>query len=135
MNEKIVKFIKDEHILTLGVNSPDGAYLCSCFYAFIEPNLIIVAFGSGSYHLRAIQSDNRVFINIALQTDIVGKIQGLQAKGVISKSDIKEHKSAYISRFAYARFMKLNLYTIRLNWLKFTDNSLGFGKKIELNLA
>ena len=30
--------------------------------------------------------------------------------------------------------MRLNIYTIRLRWLKFTDNTLGFGKKIELNL-
>ncbi|WP_096014967.1 hypothetical protein [Campylobacter lanienae] len=134
MNENIIKFIKSEHILTLGVNGEDGAYLCSCFYTFLEPNLIIVAFGGDSYHYRAIQNDNRVFVNIALKTNTIGKIQGIQAKGIISKSDIKEHKKAYISRFAYARFVKLNLYKIELKWLKFTDNSLGFGKKIELNL-
>ncbi|WP_086247056.1 hypothetical protein [Campylobacter vicugnae] len=134
MDEKIVKFIKSQHILTLGVNGENGAYLCSCFYVFIEPNLIIVAFGDESYHAKVVQDDNRVFINIALQTKILGKIQGLQASAIISKSQALEHKDAYISRFAYARLMRLNIYTIRLKWLKFTDNTLGFGKKIELNL-
>lgn len=134
MDEKILNFIKSQHILTLGVNGENGAYLCSCFYAFVEPNLIVVAFGDESYHAKIAQSDNRVFINIALHTKIVGKIQGLQASGVIDKSGAKEHENAYISRFAYARLMKLNLYTIELKWLKYTDNTLGFGKKIELNL-
>ena len=135
MDEKIAKFIDSQHILTLGVNGEDGAYLCSCFYAFLKPNLIIVAFGDDSYHAKVIQNDSRVFINIALQTKIVGKIQGLQASGFIYLVDNEVEKNAYISRFIYAKLMNLNLYKIELKWLKFTDNTLGFGKKIELNLA
>lgn len=135
MDEKIAKFIESQHILTLGVNGENGAYLCSCFYAFLKPNLIIVAFGDDSYHSRVIQSDSRVFINIALDTKIVGKIQGLQASGIISLADNQIDKKTYTSRFAYAKLMSLNLYKIELKWLKFTDNTLGFGKKIELNLA
>lgn len=135
MDEKIAKFIESQHILTLGVNGENGAYLCSCFYVFLKPNLIIVAFGDDSYHSRVIKSDSRVFINIALDTKIVGKIQGLQASGIISLADNQIDKKTYISRFAYARLMSLNLYKIELKWLKFTDNTLGFGKKIELNLA
>lgn len=135
MDEKIAKFIDSQHILTLGVNGESGAYLCSCFYAFLKPNLIIVAFGDDSYHAKVIQNDSRVFINIALQTKIVGKIQGLQASGFIYLVDNEAEKNAYISRFIYAKLTNLNLYKIELKWLKFTDNTLGFGKKIELNLA
>ena len=39
-------------------------------------------------------------------------------------------KKAYMKRFPFARLMKTNLWILELNYIKMTDNLLGFGKKL-----
>ena len=41
-----------------------------------------------------------------------------------------EARSAYLRRFPYAVVADLTLWTMRPTSMKFTDNRLGFGKKL-----
>lgn len=134
MNEKIITFIKKMHVLTLGVIHENKPYLCSSFYAFNEEfGNLIIAGSHNTTHIRAALNINDVFICIALNTKTIGIIKGIQASGKFTLAD-DASKRIYFKRFIYAMALKPNLYSIKLEWIKYTDNSLGFGKKIEWTL-
>jgi len=70
---------------------------------------------------------------VVLETSVVGKIQGIQFRGVmeIPSGELSEKaRNAYLKRFPVAVLMKTNLWTIKVNYIKMTDNRLGFGKKL-----
>jgi len=66
---------------------------------------------------------------VALETKTVGKIQGIQFSGVMAKAEPKGYE-LYFGAFPYARIMNPILWEIRLDEVKMTDNTLGFGKKV-----
>jgi uncharacterized protein YhbP (UPF0306 family) len=46
-------------------------------------------------------------------------------------TDASECRSAYLRRFPFALAAKLDLWVLYIDYLKMTDNRLGFGKKLE----
>jgi uncharacterized protein YhbP (UPF0306 family) len=70
--------------------------------------------------------------SIVLETEIIGKIQGIQFGGsLLNKDDLPgKYKKAYIKRFPYAIIGNSPIWVLELNYIKFTDNLLGFGKKL-----
>jgi len=84
-------------------------------------------------HVKDTKENNQVAGSIVLETNLVGKIQGLQFCGVMYEPNDELHKKVkarYLKRFPVAMLMKTHLWVIDLNKLKFTDNRLGFGKKL-----
>ncbi len=67
--------------------------------------------------------------SIVWETKLVGKIQGLQLTGKVVTSDAEDEK-CYIKRFPYTALAELTLWAIEPEFIKFTDNTLGFGKKL-----
>jgi len=66
---------------------------------------------------------------ISLETEEIGKIRGLQFSGFVTKASQKE-KLLYIKTFPDALAMNPTLWTLHVDEIKFTDNRLGFGKKL-----
>ena len=66
---------------------------------------------------------------IALETTDIGKIRGLQLSGILKKATT-EQKTLYIKAFPCAVAMNPTLWALHVKHLKFTDNRLGFGKKL-----
>ncbi|QCD51950.1 hypothetical protein [Campylobacter sp. RM16192] len=131
MDERILNFISKMHLLSLAVISEAKPYAASCFYAFDSENFsLIVAGDDKTTHIKALEISSEVAGTIALDTKIVGKIEGVQFRGVMSKASEDERK-IYFKRFPYALAMRPQIYAISLQWIKFTHNALGFGKKIE----
>ena len=60
---------------------------------------------------------------------MIGKIRGLQFSGIVKKSTTIE-KALYLKTFPYALALNPTLWTLHVEHLKFTDNRLGFGKKL-----
>jgi uncharacterized protein YhbP (UPF0306 family) len=81
--------------------------------------------------------NDRVSCTIALETRIVGKIRGIQFTAVIRPlegEELRRARRAYLRRFPVARLMPdLHLWAIDPNYIKMTDNRLGFGKKLTWN--
>jgi uncharacterized protein YhbP (UPF0306 family) len=70
---------------------------------------------------------------IALETRIIGKVQGIQFQGIVSEPEAEmadKAQKAYIRRFPVAMLMDTHLWVVRLTHIKYTDNRLGFGKKM-----
>lgn len=130
MIQKIASFIDEHHLLTLAT-SAERLWCCSMFYAY-DPETIafIVASDPDTEHMRNVSTSSKVAGTVALETKTVGKIRGIQFAGVMERIQSDGEKELYFSRFPYARMMNPTLWRIRLDEVKMTDNTLGFGKKI-----
>ena len=129
-DSKIVKFIKRHHVMTLATTNCDMPYCCNLFYTYDEESsALIFTSDNTTKHTQMFRQNPQVACSIVLETRIVGKVQGLQATGQI-KPALPGDKSLYIKRFPYALVADLTLWRMELDFLKLTDNTLGFGKKL-----
>ncbi len=131
---RIIKFITEHHIFTLATSCNNQPYTATCFYVYIaELNMFVFTSDTTTKHIADAISQPYVAGAIALETSIIGKIRGIQFTGIIKKLDKKElsvAKIAYIKKFPIAMLAKTTLWGIMPNFIKMTDNRLGFGKKL-----
>jgi uncharacterized protein len=142
-DQRIIDFIEEHHVLTLCVSRDNIPYCASCYYAWLKnENLFIFTSGNETRHIRDVIEGNNYGVAgaIALETKIVGKIRGIQFTGTIT--DLSNHSSSslqigeiarsrYLRRFPIARLMpELHLWSLQPDFIKMTDNRLGFGKKL-----
>lgn len=131
MEERIVKFIKKHHVLTLATVGREGMpYVANCFYAYdAKRNLVIFTSDLATRHGHEMNENPHVALSIVLETRIVGRIEGLQLEGIALRGDA-EAERCYIKRFPYAAVAPLTLWMVEPKRMKLTDNTLGFGKKL-----
>ena len=134
VDKRITDFIKRHHVLTLATVSSEGEpYCAACFYAYDkERNRLIFTSADSTRHTQQMLENKRVAIGITLETRIVGKVQGAQICGIAERGDEKD-KATYIKRFPYAAVAPLNIWAVEPTFIKLTDNTLGFGKKLIWN--
>ena len=131
IDNKIEKFIKAHHVSTLATATLNGEpYCCNCFYAYDKESVaFIFTSGMDTHHSQMMAQNNCVAASIVLETRTVGKIQGLQITGHI-KAAKEGDKTLYIKRFPYTAVADLTLWRLEADFMKLTDNTLGFGKKL-----
>lgn len=137
IDDRILEFIADHHILTLAVTRDKAPYCATCYYAWLqEGSCFVITSDPSTRHIRDItESGNfRVAGAIALETRIVGKIRGIQFTGVIHEltgAAMETARKRYLKRFPVARLMPgLHLWSVVPDFIKLTDNRLGFGTKL-----
>jgi hypothetical protein len=129
--QKITSFIAQHHVLSLATSYKDELSVCSLFYAYsLEHNCFVVASSHDTQHIKHIKQNKQIAANILLETKEIGKIQGLQIKGEFFALQEKELKHLYFKKFPYALAMNPQLWKVKVESFKFTDNRLGFGKKL-----
>ncbi len=133
-DQKVLQFLKKHHVLTLATSLDEQPWCANCFYAFLEDEMALV-FTSGyeTQHVREAVVNQKVAGSVVLETSIVGKIQGIQFSGrmnAINDSNAELVRSAYLKRFPFAALMDTTLWILTIDYLKLTDNRLGFGKKL-----
>lgn len=131
VDKRIVDFIKRHHVLTLATVSCEGEpYCAACFYAYDkERNRLIFTSDDTTTHAQQMLQNRSVACGITLETRIVGKVQGVQICGIAERGDDTD-KATYIKRFPYAAVAPLNIWAVEPTFIKLTDNTLGFGKKL-----
>ncbi|NTW31256.1 MAG: hypothetical protein HGB12_01250 [Bacteroidetes bacterium] len=134
LDEKIIRFIKEHHIFTLATSNNNKPYCCTCFYYYNEKeNNFLFTSDLETRHIEEAVLQPIVAGAIALETTMIGKIRGIQFTGKITKVSeeyFKIAKSLYVKRFPIASLSKLLLWKLEPDFIKFTDNRLGFGKKM-----
>lgn len=134
IDKRIIDFIHKHHVLTLAVSNNNEPYCANCFYVYLaEENCLVFTSDKTTRHIQDTENQKLVSGSIVLETNIIGKIQGIQFQGIISEPEnnlLKKAKTAYLKRFPVAMLMKTTLWVVHLNFIKFTDNRLGFGKKL-----
>ena len=167
--DKITAFIRKHHVMTLatvGVADtfttvgnidataigsavtivPSGnlrPWVAHVFYAWIpEERCFVFTTDPETRHGGEMMETVQVAAAIALETRIVGRVQGLQIEGEVRRSgsvgdggdmgiNFEKARRAYLRRFPYAAAAgELSLWILEPTYMKLTDNTLGFGKKL-----
>ena len=128
--EKVALFLAKHHLLSLSTSSDNKPHSASLFYAY-DPKSVsfIVASDAKTEHIKNVLTNPNVSGTVALETDEVGKIQGIQFQAQM-KEATKEEGTLYFKAFPYAKVMHPTLWLITVYTIKMTDNRLGFGKKL-----
>ena len=134
MDERIIKFLARHHVLNLATVSKEGLpYCAACFYAYDKlRNRLIFTSDDTTRHAQEMDLNPNVACAITLETRVVGKVQGAQICGRVERGN-EEDKHVYIKRFPYAAVAPLTIWAIEPSFIKLTDNTLGFGKKLIWN--
>lgn len=134
IDNRIISFIIEHHILTLATSNNNKPYCASCFYVYIEDkNMFVITSDFKTKHIKDVEKQNVVAGAIALETTMIGKIQGIQFTGImklLTKNDLKIANKAYINKFPLAILKDTTLWGIFPDFIKMTHNRLGFGKKL-----
>ena len=137
IDKRIIKFIKKHHVLTIATSVNDEPWCATCFYVYLEEeNAFVFTTDLKTRHGQEFLKNGRVSGAVALETIIIGKIRGIQFSGIVSEPEgdlADKAQKAYIRRFPVAMLMDTHLWVVTLTHIKFTDNRLGFGKKLIWN--
>jgi hypothetical protein len=134
--QRIVDFISEHHILTLAVSTDSGSWCATCFYAYLQDqNRFIFTSDPRTRHIREVVNNDNYHVSgaIALEAKMVGNIRGIQFSGILTNlkgEDLKISEKAYLDTFPVARLSRLHLWALTPDFIKMTDNRLGFGKKL-----
>jgi hypothetical protein len=132
--KRIVDFLNDHHVLTLATCVENYPWCANCFYVYLEEeNCFVFTSDDATKHVQDVAVNSKVAGSVVLETSTVGKIQGIQFLGKMerpSKEIDSKVKKAYLKKFPFAVLMKTSLWVLQLQYIKMTDNRLGFGKKL-----
>lgn len=131
---KIIDFINEHHVLSLATAKENIPYTSNCFYVFLpKENAFIFTSDPETTHGKHMLENKNVSLNIFLETKAVGKIQGLQITGevkVLTSEEERKAKKAYLKEYPFAILKLETMWKVYPNFMKLTDNRLGFGKKV-----
>ncbi|HPF49927.1 MAG TPA: pyridoxamine 5'-phosphate oxidase family protein [Draconibacterium sp.] len=132
--KRIIEFIHEHHVLTLATVVEDNPWCSNCFYTYLEEeNCFVFTSDDETKHAQDALKNSNVAGSVVLETNTVGKIQGIQFRGMMVRPGETLHKKAkkaYLKKFPYAALMKTSLWVLHIEYIKMTDNRLGFGKKL-----
>ena len=134
IEKRITEFIHEHHVLTMAVSNNNIPYCANCFYVYSDDDeMLIFTSDKETRHISDTENNKTVAGSIVLETKQVGKIQGIQFNGKISELEgelLKKANRKYLKKYPYAILAKTTMWGIKLNYIKMTDNRLGFGKKL-----
>jgi hypothetical protein len=134
IDKRIIEFIKKHHVFTLATSGNNKPYTCSCFYVYIEnENHFVFTSDRKTRHIGDAVNNKHVAGAVALETSMIGKIQGIQFTGLITELKgemLTIATTAYLKKFPIAHLKDLLLWSVQPDFIKMTDNRLGFGKKL-----
>lgn len=140
IDSRILDFIGEHHVLTVACasrGSADGVpelWCANAFYVFdVQEEGFIITSEAKTRHAQLFLENPQVTGSVVLETEEVGKIRGLQFAGTVRRCDgglFDRCRLKYLKRFPYAVFKGGEVWLISLDRVKYTDNRLGFGKKL-----
>jgi uncharacterized protein YhbP (UPF0306 family) len=134
IDDKIVRFFRKHHVLTIATSVNNEPWCANCFYVYLEEeNALVFTTGPETRHGQEFVKNPQVAGSVVLETLVIGKIRGIQFQGIISEpvdKMMQKAKSSYLKRFPVAALMETRLWIVDLTCIKMTDNRFGFGKKL-----
>ena len=133
-DKRMVGFLRKHHVMTLATCCDNMPWCCQCFYVYVD-HLQGLVFTSDQTTRHIVQAMQQPCVagSIVLESNVVGKLQGIQLEGILMEAEgelLSEIRTAYLKRFPFAIMMNTTLWFLKLTSMKMTDNRLGFGKKL-----
>ena len=133
-DKRMVDFLHRHHVMTLATCCDNRPWCCQCFYVYVDRlNGLVFTSDTTTRHIAEAMQHPYIACSIVLESNVIGKLQGIQLEGTIMEAGgdlLKEIKAAYLKRFPVAVLMNTKLWFLKLSTMKMTDNRLGFGKKL-----
>lgn len=135
IDSRIKDFIEAHHVLTVACVSQSGAPWCAnAFYVFDDQEAgFIITSEEKTLHAQHFLENPQVAGAVVLETEEVGKIRGLQFSGTVRRCGgglFDRCRLKYLRRFPYAVLKGGEVWLLAVDRMKYTDNRLGFGKKL-----
>lgn len=136
-NKKLIwSFLSKQTVLNIATSKNEESYCASCFYAFDQDNKVLV-FKSAVESRHIEEGLNQSIVGGTILPDKLKKavVIGAQFQGILSREAeiITKSKAVYYKKYPFALAMDGDIFVIQLSFIKYTDNKLGFGKKIVWN--
>lgn len=128
----ISRWLAKQHVVTWCVQQEGELWCANAFYLLMRRKSPSTFDGRKTRHAQMSGPQAAVAGTVNGQPKTVALIRGVQFKGEIRRLEGEESdlaRKAYNRRFPVARMLSAPVWEIRLDEIKFTDNTLGFGKK------
>ncbi|ARJ41418.1 hypothetical protein B1H58_04940 [Pantoea alhagi] len=129
----IIRYLKKQHVLSVCCGNNETVWCANCFYVFDETGMAFwIMTEAETRHGALMMQQPQVAGTVSGQTKTVMLIKGIQFLGtahLLQGEQEQRARAAYCQRFPVARTVSAPLWEIRLDEIKMTDNTLGFGKK------
>jgi uncharacterized protein YhbP (UPF0306 family) len=129
----IIRFLRQQHVLTLCAGSGIDMWCANCFYAFDDKQMALYLMTEKhTRHAELMQINPQIVGTIANQPRMVALIKGIQYRGeiVLLSGDAEQAaRQRYCRRFPIAKVSAAPIWQLNLLEIKMTNNTLGFGKK------
>ena len=133
MPEQIITFLEEQTVVTIATSVNDQPYCASCYYAYVPgDNLLVFKSDSDTRHIEEALQNNQVGGTVLPDNVTKVKPKGVQFTGIFSKAESgigEKAKKAYLKKYPVAGIFRGDIWVIELSKIKFTDNTLVFGKK------
>ncbi|ENQ7059291.1 YhbP family protein [Salmonella enterica] len=130
----ISRWLAKQHVVTWCVCHEGELWCANAFYLFDAQHVAFYLLTDDkTRHAQMSGAHAPVAGTVNGQPKTVARIRGVQFKGEIRRLEGQESdaaRKAYLRRFPVARVLPAPVWEIRLDEIKFTDNTLGFGKKM-----
>jgi uncharacterized protein YhbP (UPF0306 family) len=133
--QQIAAFVAKQTVANIcSTNAAGEPYCFSCYYAFQkESALLFFKTDDASHHMQLLLQRPQLAGTIVPDKLNKLSVQGIQLKGELlpySEGESLGAATAYHKAYPFALAMPGKVYVIRLQWMKMTDSTLGFGKKV-----
>ena len=130
----ISKWLAKQHVVSWCVAKEGELWGANAFYVYDAQRVAFYLLSEETTrHGQMTGQQAPVAGTINGQPKTVALIRGVQFKGeirLLSGDEADEKRALYVKRFPVARMLSAPVWELRLDELKFTDNTLGFGKKL-----
>lgn len=129
----ISRWLEKQRVVSWSVAKEGELWAASAFYLYDrEPVAFYLLSEAHTRHAQMSGTRAQVAGTVNGQPKTVALIRGVQFRGEIRLLEGEESaviRARYNRRFPIAKLMPAPVWEIRIDELKFTDNTLGFGKK------
>ena len=132
--DNISKFLHANHVISIAAAADGEIWSSCCFYVPDEAQArLIVLTSARSKHGSLMLKNPNIAGTIAGQPENIAKINGIQltasAQLLTDETERKAALALYYKAHPLARAMKSDVWSLRLENVKFTDNKLVFAQK------
>ncbi|QJT82805.1 YhbP family protein [Kosakonia sp. MUSA4] len=130
----INRWLAKQHVVSWCVANRGELWCANAFYVYDAQKVAFYILSEDhTRHSQMTGLQAKVAGTVNGQPKTVALIRGVQFTGEIRRLEGEESevpRTQYNRRFPVARVLSAPMWEIRLHELKFTDNTLGFGKKL-----
>jgi len=132
--DKIQEFLVQNHVVSLAIKDDEGLWAASCFYALDTAQArLIVLTSQTTRHGQQMLIQPRLAGTVAQQPQHLREIRGLQFTAHAELLDGIPRQDAlgiYTRRHPLAMLKRTDVWAIRLDGVKYTDNHYVFAQKM-----